>query len=69
MKNFNETKFVDELFNRHWEYIYFFGEEPNSMWKIWKELFLEVLNKHAPLQHKNIRSSKVPWITNKIRVS
>jgi hypothetical protein len=41
MKNFNETKFVDELFNQHWEYIYFFGEEPNSMWKIWKELFLK----------------------------
>ena len=27
----------------------------------------EVLNKHAPLQHKIIRSSKVPWITNKIK--
>ena len=67
MKNFNETKFVDELLNQHWEYIYFFGEEPNSMWEIWKELFLEVLNKHAPLQHKRIRSSKVPWITNKIK--
>ena len=67
MKNFNETKFVDELLNQHWEYIYFFGEEPNSMWEIWKEIFLEVLNKHAPLQHKIIRSSKVPWITNKIK--
>ena len=67
MKCFNETKFVSELLNQHWEYIYFFGEEPNSMWEIWKELFLEVLNKHAPLQHKRIRSSEVPWITNKIK--
>ena len=67
LKNFNETKFVDELPNQHWEYIYFFGEEPNSMVEIWKELFLEVLNKHAPLQHKRIRSSKVPCITNKIK--
>ena len=37
------------------------------MWEIWKELFLDVLNKHAPLQHKKVRSSKVPWITNKIK--
>ena len=37
------------------------------MWEIWKELFLEVLNKHAPIQHKKTKSSKVPWITNKIK--
>jgi hypothetical protein len=37
------------------------------MWEIWKELFLEVLNKHAPLQQKKIRSNKVPWITSKIK--
>ena len=32
-----------------------------------KELFLEVLDKHAPLQHKKLRSKKVPWITNNIK--
>ena len=37
------------------------------MWEIWKELFLEVLHKHAPLQNKKTRSSNVPWITNKIK--
>jgi hypothetical protein len=40
LKKFNETKFVDELLNQHWEYIYFFGEEPNSMWKFGKKFFL-----------------------------
>ena len=54
MKNFNEKNFVDELLNQHWEYIYFFGNDPNAMWEIWKELFLEVLNKHAPIQHKKL---------------
>ena len=29
--------------------------------------FLEVLDKHAPLQHKKLRSKKVPWITNNIK--
>ncbi len=60
MKNFNENNFVDELLNQHWEYIYFFGDDPNAMWEIWRELFLEVLNKHAPIQHKKTKSSKVP---------
>ena len=27
----------------------------------------KVLNKHAPIQHKKIKSGKVPWITNKIK--
>ena len=37
------------------------------MWEIWKNLFLEVLDKHAPLQHKKIRSNKVPWMTSDIK--
>ena len=67
MKNFNENNFVNELLNQHWECIYFFGKDPNHMWEIWKELFLEVLNKHAPLQHKKTKPSKVPWITTEIK--
>jgi hypothetical protein len=55
MKNFDEEKFVTELLKQHWEYVYFFAEDPNAMWEIWKKLFLEVLDKHAPLQHKKIR--------------
>ena len=57
MKNFNEKKFIDELLNQHWDYVYFFGDDPNAMWEIWKELFLEVLDKHAPLQQKKVRST------------
>ena len=55
MKNFDEEKFVAELLKQHWEYVYFFAEDPNAMWEMWKKLFLEVLDKHAPLQHKKIR--------------
>ena len=67
MKNFDEEKFVAELLKQHWEYVYFFAEDPNAMWEIWKKLFLEVLDKHAPLQHKKIRSKKVSWITSDIK--
>ena len=33
-----------------------------------KSLFIEVLDKHAPLQNKKIKSKSVPWITSKIKM-
>ena len=59
----NMKKFVEDLRRQPWENVYFFGEDPNAMWEIWKT-FLEVLDNHAPLQHKKIRTKKVPWITS-----
>ena len=38
------------------------------MWEMWKKVFLEVLDKHAPLQNKKIKSKSVPWITSKIKM-
>ena len=55
MKNFDDKKFVEDLLNQYWEYGYFFADNPNTMWEIWKKLFEEVLNKHAPIQQKKIR--------------
>ena len=67
MKNFNENKFLHDLKIPSWENVYFFADNPNGMWQIWKELFLHVLDKHAPLQSKKIKSKKIPWITNHIK--
>ena len=46
MKNFDEGKFIEELLKQHWECVYFFADDPNAMWEIWKNLFLEVLDKN-----------------------
>ena len=35
--------------------------------KFGKKLFLEVLDKHAPLQHKKIRAKRIPWTTSSIK--
>ena len=35
--------------------------------KFGKKLFLEVLNRHAPLQHKKIRAKRIPWLTSPIK--
>ena len=41
--------------------------DTNSMWIRWKELFLEVLDKHAPIRQIRERSCSVPWITADIK--
>ena len=35
--------------------------------KFRKKLFLEVVDKHAPLKHKKIRTKKIPWIASPIK--
>ena len=40
MKNFSEEKFIAELSKQEWEYVYFFADDPNAMWEIWKRIFL-----------------------------
>ena len=67
MKKIDAQKFVDDLSQQHWENVYFLAETPNAKWEIWKKLFLEVLDKHAPLQHKKIRTRRIPWITSSIK--
>ena len=50
-KQFNETHFLFELqssINLNLEYC-----DPNDSWSIWKNTFLNIVNRHAPL--KNVR--------------
>ncbi|CAH3142771.1 unnamed protein product, partial [Porites evermanni] len=37
----------------------------NSAWSKWKELFLSVCNKHAPIRHKVLRGIICPWKARK----
>ena len=67
MKKFDTKKFVEDLKQQPWQNVYFFADTPSAKWEIWKILFLEVLDKHAPLQHNKIRARQVPWITSSIK--
>ena len=55
MKNFNEEKFIENC------------RRSKCHVGNLEKIFLDVLDKHAPLQHKKIRSKKAPWITNDIK--
>ena len=55
------------MLKQPWKHTHFCPEDPTAMWEIWKKLLLDVLDKHAPFQHKKIRSIKAPWIKNDIK--
>ena len=55
MKKFNDQNFLKDLQSQPWDHIYYFPDNPNSMWEAWKKIFLEVLDKHAPLQNKKVK--------------
>ena len=69
MKRFSEERFLLDLSKQPW--IMFISmliiQTPDSMWEIWRKLFTDVLDKHAPIQKKKIKSKKVPWITSEIK--
>ena len=66
MKRFDGERFNEDLLNMPWERIVL-KTDTNSMWICWKEVFLEVLEKHAPIRKIRKRSCSVPWITADIK--
>ena len=63
MKRFNHNSFREDLLAQPWEQIVL-ESNTDSMWALWKKLFLEVLDKHAPVQRIRKRKSGVPWLTS-----
>lgn len=41
----------------------FFGRGPNQSWNTRKSMFYEILNMHAPICQKRVKSFPIPWIT------
>ena len=58
-KNFNSDHFRNDICQQDWSNIENYSD-PNLMWAAWKQLFLECVNKHAPLHVKRARASKSP---------
>ena len=49
-KHFNEENFLTDLKNASWPVIKS-GMEVNSAWNAWKDIFLTIVDKHAPTSH------------------
>ena len=66
-KKFNSESFLTDLRNIQFDQMKVITKDPNELWQIWKTLFPEVLNKHAPVSNIRIRGSNLPYITADVR--
>ena len=57
------TIFCNDIASQKWDVLDNF-QDPNDMWREWKIKFLNVVNTHAPLRTKRVRSKRCPWITS-----
>ena len=60
-KNFNHHHFLNDVTQQPWNRV-FSETNPETMWDVWKKLFMEVVDKHAPLQSKRVSNKHSPWI-------
>ncbi len=66
-KNFSPENFLSDLYIMPWCEI---DDKQNidEMWQCWKSLFVQVLDKHAPLKTKRVRKrGSAPWINRVVR--
>ena len=65
-KNFNRDYFRSDIASENWDVLDNF-QDPNDMWREWKIKFLNVVDTHAPLRTKRVRSKRSPWITSELK--
>ena len=65
-KHFSDSQFRSDLSQVQWDSILRY-DDPNTCWIVWKSIFHEILNKHAPLRHRRTKANPVPWITPTIK--
>lgn len=65
-KNFVENDFIQDVSQLPWDIVYQF-DNPNICWQVWKSLFLEALDRHAPLRRKRLKENAIPWVTPQIK--
>ena len=61
-KKFNRSEFRNDICNHDWEFLNL-TEDPNQLWSEWKTKFQLIVDKHAPIRSKRVRSKNSPWIS------
>ena len=64
---FDSTAFLTDLKAAPFNEISRSTNSPSEMWTIWKTLYLNILNKHAPVTKIKINGNNLPYITSKVR--
>ena len=41
--------------------------EMNSAWNAWKDIFLNIVEKHAPRRDMRVRNKPAPWLNSQLK--
>ena len=63
---YNPSAFCDDLRDIPWDVV-LKERNVNTALRKWKELFLNVCNRHAPYKRKIVRGVKCPWLTGETK--
>ena len=63
---YNPSTFCDNLRDIPWDDV-LKERNVNTAWSNWKELFLNVCDRHAPYKRKIVRGVKCPWLTGETK--
>ena len=66
-KRFNMVDFQSDLKEIPMEYIKLVAKDVNKVWLRWKALFLDILDKHAPVTKIKVKGNSLPYVTSELR--
>ena len=62
--HFNQENYQRDISRQDWSCT---SDDPNLLWADWKAKVFTIVNSHAPIKTKHVRSGKVPWIASDLR--
>ena len=65
-KRFDEAKFKIDLINAPWPSVDEF-QDVNYAWTAWSNVFLRVIDEHAPCRTIQVRNKPAPWLNSNIK--
>ena len=51
----------------HFDEIKNYDNDANEMWLLWKSLYIDILNKHAPVTNIRLKGSTLPYMTKDLK--
>ena len=61
----DQSDIIQDLSRAPWQVFETFDNDVVAAWNV---LFLEILNKHAPVRKVRVRAKSLPWIDDELRV-
>ena len=66
-KHFDRNEFLDDWKLAHFDEIKNYSNDANEMWLSWKSLYIDILNKHAPVTNVRLKGSTLPYMTKDLK--